>query len=149
MSRFSFESSALAKRCLEEPGTARVLEVIRSEHRVMASRLSMVEVASAAVRHAREGLIPEEVLEAILLALEGDFRSVFEVKPLEAAILGRAVDIVRAHALRAADAIQLATALHCAGKLALRADLVLVSADQELNDAASEEGLTVLDPCRA
>lgn len=146
MAGFFFDSCALAKRYLDEPGTPRVLDIIERSRRVRVSRLSLVEVASAAVRHAREGLIASKTLEGILLALEEDFRGVFEVNSMEARIIERAVTVVRTHALRAADAIQLATALHAAQQPGTIDDLVFVSADHELNDAARKEGLTVLDP---
>jgi predicted nucleic acid-binding protein len=65
-------------------------------------------------------------------------------------LLDEAMRLGNAHALRAYDAVQLAVALevnrtHQADSLG---PVTLISADQALNDVATAEGLTVLDPNR-
>jgi len=65
---------------------------------------------------------------------------------LGGATITRSIDLIRVHALRAADGIQLACALIAASESATNREFLFVSADVELNAAAEKEGLTVLDP---
>jgi len=146
MGKYFLDSSALVKRFIREEGTARVLELVRGVPGLRVSRLALVEVTSTLVRRARGGDLEADVLDGLLRGLENEFRSRFDVQPLSEATFMRGADLVRSHALRAADAIQLASALECAAALSNRSDLTLVSSDHELNAAAEQEGLTVLDP---
>jgi predicted nucleic acid-binding protein len=146
MAAYFLDSSALAKRYFEEPGTPRVLEIMQSGDRLVVSRLAVVEVASAGARRARAGGIAPELFDELILALEDDFRRLFEVVELSTAAMTRAVDLTRSHALRAADAIQLASALIARGERSQEYDFALVSSDGELNAAAQCENLAVIDP---
>jgi uncharacterized protein len=69
----------------------------------------------------------------------------FKSFELTDSVLARATQLTRVHALRAADAIQLACVL-AAKALAPEEDLVLLSSDTELNAAAASEGLRTVDP---
>jgi hypothetical protein len=60
----------------------------------------------------------------------------------------QSVHLARLHALRAADAIQLACALIACNR-APSHEFIVVGSDQELNADASTEGLMVLDPAQA
>ena len=64
------------------------------------------------------------------------------------ALLNEAARLANAHTLRAYDAVQLAAALEINRKEqdAGFAPVTLVSADRDLNAAATAEGLTVEDP---
>jgi hypothetical protein len=147
MAHCFLDSSALVKRYIDEAGTRRVLEIIESSDRLIVSSLARVEITAALVRRARRGGLSEDHLHDILAALETELREVFEVMELSAAIMTRATDLVRTHALRAADAIQLASALVAMGGPSKASDFTFVSADAELNAAARQEGLNVADPC--
>lgn len=70
----------------------------------------------------------------------------FEVLEFDDRIISRAIELAKTRALRAADAIQLACALLSREELAAATDFYLVSADDELNSAASTEGLQVENP---
>jgi predicted nucleic acid-binding protein len=148
MQRYFLDSSALVKRYLEEPGTSAVLELFNPPGQVVVSRLTMVEVMAAAARRAKNGEVSDDLLRRLVSSVEDDFRTVLEVVELGMSIVTRAVDLVRMHALRAADGIQLASALASAGGPASGATLILVSSDNELNAAAQAEGLAVMDPTR-
>ncbi|MCG3130774.1 MAG: hypothetical protein FLDDKLPJ_01547 [Phycisphaerae bacterium] len=146
MPSYFLDASALAKRYLEEPGTRWVNRIVEEGGRVSVSAITQVEIASAGARRNRAGELSGEVLHAMGRLLAEEFRDVFDVLPPSSAILTRAVDLVETHALRAADAIQLASALHVAEGAVRTDDFAFVSSDAELNDAARGEGLTVLDP---
>lgn len=63
-------------------------------------------------------------------------------------LLERAIVLAIKHALRGYDAVQLATALETNDERIKEglSTIILVSADKELNDAATVEGLLVEDP---
>lgn len=63
-------------------------------------------------------------------------------------LVDAAMRLADIHELRAYDAVQLAAALELNGRwlAAGMGGIILVSADQALNDAALAEGLTVDDP---
>lgn len=149
MASYFVDSSAIVKRYIREHGTAQMVDLVRGVDRLAVARIALVEVTSALVRRSRGGDLQAEVLEGLLRAMEDEFRKRFEEQPLSDATLTRSVDVARTHALRAADSIQLASALQCAGVLGSRAELTLVSADQDLIGAAQREGLTILDPTDA
>ena len=142
MARLYLDSSALAKRYLEEAGTARVLELFNTDHHLITSRLTQVEVTSAAVRRGRAGEIPDDLLRDVLVPLDDDLRAALEVSPLSESTLIRSTDVARGHGLRAADAVQLACCLTARSS----GEVTLVSSDEELNTAARAEGLTVINP---
>lgn len=148
MPGYFLDSSALVKRYVEEPGTGRVLELLSPARRLIVSRLATVEVSSAIVRRARRIGLRDEEVEPVLDALESEVRERFEVVELGTPVLTRAIDLVRVHALRAADAIQLACALIARGEPTTGADFALVSSDAELNAAAQQESLAVIDPAQ-
>ena len=85
-------------------------------------------------------------------AIYGHFRRhlaqryvVLEITP---ALMAGAMLLARSHGLRAYDAVQLSAALDIERdhRQAGLTPITLVSADQALNDAATEEGLAVEDP---
>jgi uncharacterized protein len=67
---------------------------------------------------------------------------------ITAPLLTDAMRLVEAHGLRAYDAVQLAAAVELNGRwlAAGMGSITLVSADQQLNNAAVAEGLLVEDP---
>jgi predicted nucleic acid-binding protein len=69
----------------------------------------------------------------------------FDIVELNAALVEHAVSLARKHALRAADALQLASALIARADEAGH-DMTLVSSDLELNTAAIVEKMAVIDP---
>ena len=146
MPSYFFDSSALAKRYIQEQGTAAVLVLFEKAGRLVISRLAIVEVTSALVRRQRAGEMSARQFEVVFSALSADLRQRFEVVDLGGPVTTRAVDLVRAHALRAADALQLACALIGRGERKEDSEFTFVSTDRELNAAAELEGLSILDP---
>ena len=142
-----YDSSALVKLYVEEQGSSRIEELVESAPAgtKVVSRLTIVEVTSALVRRSRGGDYSDEHVAQVLHLLEEDMAS-FQVIELGGAVMSRAISLVRKHGLRAADAIQLASALLGRGESGLQARLVLVSSDQDLNAAARQEQLEILDP---
>ena len=145
MPQHFLDSSALLKLYREETGSRWMFDLSRTSDRLVVARLAHVEVTSAIIRRRREpGNRPEQAAEA-LAALDREMTEIFEVIELEGPVISRAIDLAKARALRAADAIQLACALLSHPGLP-GSEYCLVSADAELNAAALSEGLHVENP---
>lgn len=135
-----FDASALAKRYMDEL-PAEDCERVR---RLLAgglpatSRFSQVEVTSALARRCREGRISAADRDRAIAAVAADLAAlnVVELVPEVAALAGTL--LVR-HALRAGDALQLASALFLARRVGGRVEWVAF--DQRLAEAAAREGL--------
>src|SRR5687767_12647274 len=115
---YFLDASALAKRYVVEPGTERIRLLFRRSADIAVSRLSEVEVTSALVRRMKAGDIQEDDVEAHLAALTTDLRAC-DVVELRTPVVSAARDLVRSHALRAYDAVQLASALRIKGRGAI------------------------------
>jgi len=134
-----FDASALVKRYVRERGTAKVQRLLTSDVAVT-SRLSAVEIASALARRAREGAFSDAARDRAVAALDADLASMLVVE-LTAAVVARAQALVRRHALRAGDAIQLASCLYI--QEAVGEKTSLVAFDDRLAKAARLEDLAV------
>ena len=108
--------------------------------------LAHVEVTSAIVRRGREpGTTREQVANA-LATLDREMQEIFVIVELGGPLISLAIELAKTRALRSADAIQLACALISRRELPATTELYLVSADEELNAAATAEGLRVENP---
>jgi predicted nucleic acid-binding protein len=142
---YFLDSSALVKAYRREIGTLRVLELLDGSDLLILSQLAHVEVSSAIARRGQAAGMPVQDLGLVLAELDREISQSFGTIELLPPIMARAVELTRSHRLRGADAIQLACALWAA-QLHSQQQLVLVGSDQELNAAASLEGLATLDP---
>jgi uncharacterized protein len=146
MAQHFVDSSALLKRYRRETGSAWMLSLSAQSERLFIARLAEVEVTAAIVRRDRES---KQALQNILPALanlDNDIRREFRVLEFSHPLISRAIALSKAHALRAADAIQLAAALAARAELPEAVEYFLVSADDELNTAATAEGSQVENP---
>jgi hypothetical protein len=150
MAAYFLDSSALLKFYVEEPGSDAVDALVNrlAPGDVAISRFATVEVVSGLVRRTRSGDIAEDDLQMALGFFDEDVEARFGVIELGGAVFSRARSLVGSHGLKAADAIQLASALFAAGDRKRDGGLTLVSSDLELNAAAEAEGLTVLNPAQ-
>jgi predicted nucleic acid-binding protein len=127
------------KRYVHEADSPRVRRLMRAG-RVVTSRISEVEIASALERRRREGVLPDAASRRAFAALEHDVSAwiIVEVTP---SVAGEARDLLQRHGLRSGDAIQLASCLHLQRRL--RAPLSFLAFDHRLNVAAREERLSL------
>jgi uncharacterized protein len=123
-----------------------MLQLAGAPDRLIVSRLGHLEVASAIVRRGRESMEASQKVDSALAALDGDIGKVFHVMEFSEPVISQATDLIRAHGLRTADAVQLACALLSRPDSPASADFCLISADEELNAAAKAEGLAVENP---
>lgn len=147
---FYFDSSALLKRYLNEPGTPRVFELTRttSGNLIFISSLTNVEIVAALKRNGKQGgTLTDSAAQQAIDEFRQDVALQYSLIELTPAMMVHATDLAETHALRGADAVQLAAALE-ADRYARESGLALtfVSSDIELLKAARKEGLSVEDP---
>jgi len=135
-----FDASALAKRYVRETGSQTVRRLLGTGA-AATSRLSEVEVASAIARRAREGVFSPDQRDRVLEALSNDVPALAVVELLPE-IAAEARSLLRKHALRAGDSIQLASGLYLQRQLGRPIPFVVY--DERLAAAARAEGLRVV-----
>ena len=135
-----WDSSALVPLCVEETSSARLIRLYRSDPAVVTWWGSEIECVSALARLEREGAMTEAMISTALDRLGALRLAWHEVQPSRA-LRDTAVRLLRVHALRAPDAIQLSSALIAADREP--GALEFVCLDARLASAARREGFTV------
>jgi hypothetical protein len=128
------------KRYATEPGSAAVRRLLVADV-VVTSRLSEVEIASAIARRAREGIFTARERDRALAALAADMTAIHVVELLPA-VTTKARGLLLQHALRAGDAVQLASCVFLQQELGESIPFVVF--DERLRAAAQREGITVV-----
>jgi predicted nucleic acid-binding protein len=150
MGAYSFDTSGIVKRYIRETGSAWVERVAdpAAGHRIYLSRVTAVEVTSAVTRRSRSGSLSTNDAAILLARFRMDLAQEYRIVEVTPALLSRAMVLAESYGLRAYDAVQLSTAveLHERRANSGQAPLTLVSADRELNAAATASGLMVEDP---
>jgi predicted nucleic acid-binding protein len=142
---YFLDTSAVVKRYVQEIGTpwTRALADPAAGHFLYIARITDVELTAAiARRRLGTSLNPAQALAA-LNQFRQDFAQDYRILEITIPLLKRAAQLADSRALRAYDAVQLAAALE------VRANnpaLTLISADGDLNAAATAEGMPVDDP---
>jgi uncharacterized protein len=142
---YFLDTSAVVKRYVQETGTTwiRTLAASATGHFIYLARITEVEVTSAlARRRGQPGLSVAQAGTALGLFRQ-DFVQDYRIAEITVPLLQRATLLADTHTLRGYDAVQLAAALEVRLQVPL---LILVSADADLNTAATAEGLPVEDP---
>jgi uncharacterized protein len=135
-----WDSSAILPLLMDERTSLKVASVYEEDARQIVWCLTEVEAASALARREREGRDAEDVARArsMLRVLTERWEEVTSVQSVRA----RALRLLGTHALRAADALQLAAALvFCDERTE---SLPFVCLDDRLADAARKERFPVL-----
>jgi uncharacterized protein len=130
-----FDSSALAKRYIEEEGSDQVDELCQRAEALEISIICIPEVFSALNRRRRENVISGSDYSLIKNQFSTDIGDAILID-LTPAVITRTVALLENHSLRAMDAIHVACAIES------QTDL-FVSADQRQLTAAQNEGLAV------
>jgi len=149
MAAYFFDSSALVKCYIVETGTDWTRGIAEEEENVVhVSSLTRVEIISALTRRFRRGDITLSEFDLAHQESQLDIANQYEVVGLSDRLIDEAVSLAKDHGLRAYDAVQLSAALEI-GRIISPVEstqLILVSADNELNTAALAEGLQIEDP---
>lgn len=136
-----WDTSAIVPLCLDEEFTAAARELATEDPALVVWWATRTEALSALARRRREGVFTRAQAGSVSRRLELLSRSWSEVSPSDA-LRERAERLLAVHALRAADAFQLAAALLWARERPRAHDLVAL--DDRLRDAAASEGFRVL-----
>ncbi|MBI2965029.1 MAG: type II toxin-antitoxin system VapC family toxin [Chloroflexi bacterium] len=134
-----FDASALVKRCVREPGSQSIRQLMDSGPRAT-SRLSEVEVVSGIARLVRSGALSTPERDHAIATLDGTLPAMLVVE-LTSNITLRARALLERHRIRAGDAIQLASCLDLQDRLGQ--PVTMVSFDTRLTDSAAAEGLSL------
>lgn len=149
MAVYFCDASGIAKRYLLEIGTAWVQALAdpAAGNDLYLARITTVEVVSAVTRRQRGGHLSAARAAAILAQFRLDLPAygIVEITPV---LLSHAMTLAETHALRAYDAVQLAATLDLqASRTAVgMPPITLLSADRDLNAAATAVGVLVEDP---
>jgi predicted nucleic acid-binding protein len=134
--RVFFDSSAFAKRYVQEAGSDEVLSWCGRASEIGLSGIALPEIVSVFCRLSREKRINRKQYHALKESLLEDVRDA-AICDLSPEVIHHAIIALEKNTLRGMDAI------HIGSALALRAE-VFVSADQRQCDAAKLAGLRVI-----
>ncbi len=130
-----FDSSALAKRYIQEPGSERVAELMSGASSLGLSIVCLSEVISALCRCRREKKLSRQQYLTTKRTLFEDAEDANIVRITDE-VMARVVELLEGWPLRSADSIQVASAVEWGADL-------FVSADVKQCDAARGYGLKV------
>ena len=130
-----FDSSALAKRYIEDKGSDRVEVILSSASTLAVSVICVPEVISALCRRRREHKLQAEEYRNVKSSVLADIDDCTVIGMTEE-LIARAVALLEVFSLRSADA------LHVASAGVWAADL-FVSADERQCKAARAHGLRI------
>ncbi len=148
MAVYFFGSSALFKRYVMEIGTGWVLGITdpAAGHNIYLASITGAEVISALVRQFPP-LAPVDLVR-IIAEFKFDFHNQYQRLTINDSLITAAMILAENYKLRGYDAVQLAAGmgLNTVAKSAGLQRMTFVSSDNQLNCAASTEGLVVEDP---
>jgi predicted nucleic acid-binding protein len=128
-----FDSSAWAKRYVEEPGSAAVDTLCAAATELALSVVCIPEILSALNRRVREKNLSSRQYVTAKTSLSEDIRDAAIIN-LTPAVIATCTDILEASPVRAMDALHVACALQWGAEL-------FVSADERQVAAAKKAGL--------
>jgi uncharacterized protein len=134
-----FDTSALIKRYVTEPGRPEVLQLLRKNECVVSAVLP-VEVRSALRRRVAEGTLDATRVARILKRFTAD-RAFWTFVEVSREVLAAAETLSAVHPLRALDAIHVASAQLFTDRVGSPV-FTFVSADTRQTSAAAQLGMT-------
>jgi len=137
-----WDASAVVPLLIAEESTRRLQALAAKDSAMLVWWASAVECISALARLERDGALNPAAMTLALQRLHKLSAGWHEVDPSDE-IRETAARFLRVHALRAADALQLAAAFAAAERRP--ASLEIVTLDERLANAACKEGFVVLD----
>ena len=138
-----WDTSAIVPLLVIEPSTGSAKSILTGDSSVVVWWGTRTECVSALNRQIRDGSLRNEDERQARQVLQQLADAWSEVQPSEL-LRGTAERLLAVHALRAADAFQLAAALHWCQRQPMNRNLV--SFDTRLRDAAYKQGFAILPP---
>lgn len=144
------DSSVLVKRHIAEIGSNWVIALTdpSGSSTITSSELSLVEVFSAFCRQKREKTVTDVNFKLYVRDFEIAANNEYDLYRLDSTVIAESQRLLEKHSLRAADAVQLASAV-VVRKSLLNAGLqapIFLASDNKLLDAAIAEGFTTDNP---
>jgi predicted nucleic acid-binding protein len=140
-----WDISALVPLLVEEDASETLRTVLSEDHVIIVAWTTEVECASAIARAEHDDLLTVEAINDAFARLD-ELRDVWREVEARADVRLQARRLLRVHRLRAADAIQLASAILAAQHQPV--SLPFVTMDDRLELAARREGFAVIHPRR-
>lgn len=153
MAVYYFDTSALVKRYVVEQGSPWVQSITDpvAANTIFIAQITGVEVIATVAR--RLGNVSPGDAATLISSFRHDFANQYQVVVVNDALIEHAMDLAENYRLRGYDAVQFAAALEVHARSTAMGiavlggpTMTLVSADNELSDAAVAKGLTVEDP---
>lgn len=136
-----FDTSALIKRYINEPGTENIRAWIRAANAMATGLLTRAETTAGLTRLQNRGIITQEDYRQALDQFRLDWSSYHRIA-INEELIARADFLACQHGLRGYDAVHLAAAL--IWQEALMLPVTLATYDQELASAARKSGLKIM-----
>lgn len=154
MSIYFFDASAVVKRYIREPGSRWIRDLCEARdesrdkiHVIAIAEISRVEVAAAFAILVRRNEVTQSLGKRAYDQFTDELDREYEPIRLTSEIIRGAAELTQHHPLKAYDAVQFATALAFQKSLeADNADIIFVSGDDKLLQAAAVEGLATDNP---
>ncbi len=150
MAIYFVDSSALAKRYISEAGSKWILELFdfTQDNEIFIAAITAVEMIAAITRRARSGSISSTDATLICNQFKSDLQTDYQIVEITEEIINSGMLLAEKRGLKGYDAVQLATG-YAVNPLCIASGLspaIFVSADNKLNLAAAQEGLSVENP---
>ena len=141
------DTSALLKLFIRESGTDVMIGLaVSPDNRLAISSLAPVELRSAVRRRQRSGDLPKLIAEKLLDYFDSTLAEKFLQQPVTDAVISESFLLIDRHALRALDAIQLASCKVL--QYSLSSSARFICSDLNLIEAAQSERLECFDPVK-
>ena len=138
--RLYLDTSALVKQYVPERGSTEPTELTERAEAVATSLISRTEVAAAIAKAVRLGWLSSEAGRKAQRAFLSHWQEIARI-PVTEALVSRADTLAWDYALRAYDAVQLASAL--TWQESVGTSVTLATFDRQLGEAGEKAGLLV------
>jgi predicted nucleic acid-binding protein len=129
--RIFFDSSAFAKRYIEEPGSDKVEDLCVQATLLGVSSICLPEVISGLCRLSRGSILTKNQYEITKEALLKDFEDIM-VCNITPAVIGQTIYILETNTLRTLDALHIGCALEWKAEVFVSSDLRQISAAKKM-----------------
>jgi predicted nucleic acid-binding protein len=129
--RIFFDSSAFAKRYIEEPGSEKVEDLCVQATLLGVSSICLPEVISSLCRLSRDSILTKKQYEVTKTALLKDFEDI-TVCNITPAVIGQTIHILETNALRTLDALHIGCALEWKAEVFVSSDLRQILAAKKI-----------------
>ena len=150
MDVFFLDSSGLVKRFTREKGTSQILNLLKPSngHTIFIARITSVEVVAALTKQNRIGNLTVLELNKSIKRFKRSLQNRYAFVEISETLTNEAMILAEKYGLRGYDSVQLAAALKIQKRRLLLnlPPLTFVCADNNLNNAATAEGLSVENP---